>query len=109
MKVAFVIMFALALVLSQPLAASVADTAPKSCCGCGVKKCCVSNSSKSSGEIPAVPAQASAQKSFQAILLLTIRGIPSIAATDDQIAASSFSPSVAGAVPLFNRDCAYLL
>lgn len=112
MKQAFAILFALTLVWGQPLAAGIAccTAGAEPCCSCGGKmKCCVTQSSNSSQENPAVPASTIAQKDFQAALWLAVRLTAPVTGNDSRVAATSASVASARAVPLFARDCAYLL
>jgi hypothetical protein len=108
-KQAFAILFALALVMSQPLAAGVLCAGPASCCSCGGKmKCCLAESGNTSQETPAAPASTPAQKNFQAALWLVVHMTTPAIGKNSRVAATISSPA-AYAVPLFTRDCAYLL
>lgn len=112
MKQALAILFILALALGQPLAASAATCAgfPPPCCKCGGKmKCCVAQSGNTSQENPALPASAIAQKDFQAALCLVVPVTAPVTRNNSHVAASVASAASARAVPLFTRDCAYLL
>ena len=101
----------LALVLNQPLVATVACAQPATaCCACnGTKKCCVRESDKTGRETPAVPAPGVTQKDFSTVVWLAVRVIAPLAAPDCRVTATDFSTACLHAVPLFTRDCAYLL
>ena len=110
MKQAFAILFALTLVFGQPLAASTAHIAPSACCHCGgTKQCCVRDAAQSSRETPALPAPVSTQNNLQTVLWLTVSLIAPIPAQHCRDAAADFTAATPTAVPLFTRDCAYLL
>ncbi|MCX6894810.1 MAG: hypothetical protein NTZ16_04780 [Verrucomicrobia bacterium] len=55
------------------------------------------------------PGSTAAQKDFQAALWLVVHATASVAAPDNRVAATSVAPASARAVPLFTRDCAYLI
>jgi len=107
------IVFSLALVSAQLIA--FADTAPVTAqkvttCDCGMAKCCVAKSSDASKEAaPAVPAQSSSQKSFQIGLTLAAWSLTPQIVCDDLLISSRAAPMAVQSVPLFTRDCSYLL
>ncbi len=112
MKQAFAILFILALALGQPLATSAATCAgfPAPCCNCGGKmKCCVAQSSNTSQENPAAPASTVTQKNLQAALWPVVHTPTPVASNGDRVAATDSSSASVRTVPLFARDCAYLL
>ncbi len=101
----------LALVLNQPLLSSVACARPTTaCCACnGTKKCCLSDSKQTDREAPAVPAPNVTQKDFSTVVWLAVRVIAPLGTPDCRVAAADFPAASLPAVPLFARDCAYLL
>lgn len=111
MKSAFAILFMLALVLNQPLAASVACAQPaNACCACnGTKKCCMSDSKQTDREAPAVPAPNVSQKDFSTVVWLAVRVSAPLAPPDNRVAAADLSAASLPVVPLFTRDCAFLI
>lgn len=112
MKQVIAIFFALTLILGQPLA-MVATCCPKNveaCCDCGGKmKCCLAESGNPAPATPAVPAPNLVPKDFQGAFCLVAQLIQALPAVDHAIAPVSSACFIAGAVPLFARDCAYLL
>jgi hypothetical protein len=106
------IIFSAALVTAQLFAS--ADTAPtpvqkQSRCDCGKAKCCAAKSSDASKEIPAVPAPSSSQKSFQIVLTLTAWAMTPQTISEPQLIFAGSTPLPAQSVPIFTRDCSYLL
>lgn len=113
MKQAFAILFAIALVIGQPLTAIAAscDSKPSPCCDCGGKmKCCLADSDQSPQEIPAAPTPSNlTSPDFQTVLWLTVSFTAPVAAIDSRVAAKDFSASAFSTLPLFTRDCAFLI
>ncbi|HEX7471160.1 MAG TPA: hypothetical protein VF437_10585 [Verrucomicrobiae bacterium] len=107
------IFFALALALVTAQVFAFADTAiapqKKSCCDCGRAKCCAAKSDSASKDVPVVPAPSSNQKSFQIASPLAAWTLTTLNVSDAQVAAANFTSPVVRVVPLFTRDCAYLL
>jgi hypothetical protein len=107
-----VILFLTALATAHPLGLLAAGCrGPLPCCGCGGKmKCCAAQADQSPANTPATPAPESAQKDFQllnqlpAFTLVTL-----LPAADSRVAPHTFAIPLAGVVPLFTRDCAFLI
>ena len=111
MKRLFPILFGLLLVWAQLLAASVpvAPARPAhACCHCGGKMNCCAAPSSGSRQMPAVPANAGAQK----LLSISAPGIVVLALPENRAglicSASRLSLRPTGA-PLYVRDCARLI
>ena len=112
MKKVIAILFALALISGQPLSKAVASCGGAStpCCDCGGhQKCCVARSNDSSRETPAAPAPSSALKDVQLLQSLATGALFSFATPDHRVASHFIATPPASAVPLFTRDCAFLI
>jgi hypothetical protein len=105
------IVFSIALMTAQSLA--LAGSAPsaaakKDCCACN-SKCCASKSDNSAKDIPAVPAPSSSQKSFQVVLTLAAWVLTPQINSSETLVSLRAAPLLAQFVPLFTRNCSYLL
>jgi hypothetical protein len=107
-KIALAILFAFVLAMGQPMAEVVASPELKPCCGCGGSKCCVGKSDASE-DTPAVPVANSAQKDLQILNLPPAFALTAFVFSSDESAHFSFQLPITRSVPLFTRDCAYLL
>jgi hypothetical protein len=110
-KRALTILFLLALAFSQPLALLATDcSGPLPCCGCGGKmKCCVAEADSSPANAPAVPAPSFTQDNFQLLQLLPPGLMLPFSAPDCRVTPQIVAAAPAGAVPIFTRDCAFLI
>lgn len=109
MKQALAILFALALAFSQPLASAACAPAAH-CCGCGGKmKCCVRQAAAPDREAPAAPAPSAGEKDFQTLLPVPIRVIAPLASRTATCSPASHLAPLARSLPLFARDCAFLI
>ena len=112
MKKLAAIVFSFALIAAQVFAVAnvtpASVTVKKSCCTCDAP-CCASKAAASSEKIPAVPAPTFTLKNLPAISGQTIISIcfntPAIIAP---VSTASHSVSIRD-VPLFARDCAFLI
>jgi hypothetical protein len=111
-KTALVILFSLALMLAGlpvPAAFACVRTAPKSCCHCGGKMaCCQPGAAHPAGQNPALPAPRSAQTDFLPALCLAMAVLALPPAAEFQTLSVTSTPPMR-AVPLFTRDCAFLI
>ena len=113
MKKVCAILFSLALLLAGlPLSVTTAcaDNTPKACCSCGGHSdCCAANTSAPTSEIPAAPAPSSVQNDFNAITWIVAAWLTTPVATDRPNCFVTSTSPVASVVPLFTRDCAFLI
>ena len=98
------------MVAGIPLAPACARSAPKACCHCGGKAaCCAAKNTQPAAEVPAAPVPGSTQNHFQAALFLAVSFLNLPPAADlPAFSAIAASPAT-HAVPLFTRDCAFLI
>ena len=111
MKKLLAIFFVLALALIQPAVANLGDCATAAkCCDCGGKmKCCVSKSTQPDREAPAATSPNVSQKDFQTILPLLLRVTTPIIPAPQNVFSTDRSTLVSSAIPIFARDCAFLI
>ena len=111
MKKLFAIFFSLALISAQMFAfagdALLTGQKEKSC-GCKAN-CCTAKSNDASKETPAVPAPSSSLKSFQFALTLTAWSLAPQIISDEPFVSHQAAPILSQSVPIFARDCSYLL
>jgi hypothetical protein len=90
---------------------SAVASAPQKCkrCDCGMKKCCVKTAAPESNQAPAAPAPARSLKQFQSPVILSTPIAASAASQSCQVffPASTFRP--AQAIPVYDRNCAWLI
>jgi len=113
---AFAILFSVVLVLTQSqfLAGASAPAAQRACAGCACGKaacprdCCLDRSAPVSQPLPVVPSRTAAQDhSFSLLptaLLVTVSVCPI-----SEVATPFPSPARAKALPLYQRNCAWLI
>jgi len=105
------IIFSLALISAQMFAfAGVAPLTGQKAKSCACKaNCCAAKSNDASKETPAVPAPSSSLKSFQIAFSLTVWSLSPQFISDERSVSSHDAPVLAQSLPLFTRDCSYLL
>ncbi|HMP84848.1 MAG TPA: hypothetical protein PKA41_19315 [Verrucomicrobiota bacterium] len=112
MKTAIAILMTILLAFSQSSAAvSIACvSAPAPCCDCGgTMKCCVASPSQSLPETPAPPATESGLKCLQLLQAPLLSGLMPPTAVEPICPGSHSLPVSSCAVPIFTRDCAFLI
>jgi hypothetical protein len=103
------ILFTLALLLAQPLAALNSQAATVGqCCNCHMA-CCAATDNTTPQPAPAAPAPESAQKVFLSLNLLPFALSFVLPAPDNRVGSKDIATTSASAVPLFQRDCAFLI
>jgi len=107
------IIFSLALLLAGlPLSVTTAcaGLAPKTCCACaGHSDCCAAKASTPTSDTPAAPAPSFSQNDFHAITWTVLSWLTTTAATEIQDNFSTSPAPSVSSVPLFARDCAFLI
>lgn len=79
------------------------------CCSCKQLNCCVAQPTPAPEPVPATPARAISQSNLQIIAAFVSLLLP---APEKATAPVSFSPSISPvptAVPLYDRNCSYLI
>ena len=111
MKKLFAIFFSLALVSAHLFAfAGDAPLTGQKATSCACKaSCCTAKSSDTSKESPAVPAPSSSLKSFQFALTLTAWPLTPQIISDESFISHQAAPILSQSVPIFTRNCSYLL
>lgn len=112
MNKAIAILFSIALVLGQALAAPSVSCAPEAaaCCGCGgAMKCCVSDTGQTNPTTPAPLPSQSSQNDFQFLQLNRVTVFLYNQATDNRIVPGCDVSCRSSDVPIFTRDCAFLI
>jgi hypothetical protein len=109
-KTALAIWFSLALVFAGlPPTSACPKPASKPCCHCGGKAaCCKAKNSPLTGEAPAAPTPRSGQTDLLQVISLPV-SVLTLPAPAGPCALSARSTPPDRAVPLFMRDCAFLL
>jgi hypothetical protein len=109
-KAVLAILFSLALMFAGiPAASACAKTVSKPCCHCGGKaSCCKTTNPQPAGQNPAAPAPRSTQTDFLPAICLAA-SVPALppAPGHGSLSVNSIPPT--RAVPLFTRDCAFLI
>jgi hypothetical protein len=116
-KSIFAILFSLVLVATQTVFASNGvgvssqQSATHTCCGnsCCHKSCCVAKDAPASAPMPVAPARTVSQTDSQ-LLVTVIQALlqPPVATTSNFVSPPSSIPASV-AVPLYERNCSYLI
>ncbi|HWW03310.1 MAG TPA: hypothetical protein VNZ64_26645 [Candidatus Acidoferrum sp.] len=113
MRTLLAMLFAVALVLEQSVSVGTAGlaTAQSGCrpCVCASRKCCVSKSSPTPAPAPATPVRSLSLKQHQSMLPPNSVVCALMVSLAPRLSSVFFSVLSAEAVPLYQRDCAFLL
>src|SRR5947209_6833676 len=108
-KITFAFLLSLLLAGTQSvLLAAAPPSAPASCACPGCKKACCAAKGTAPAPQPAAPTRAADQSAlFMAVLVRLVAFSPS--STAQVSSAYSSAPSLAAVVPLYQRNCSYLI
>lgn len=78
-------------------------------CGCGLKHCCLQQADKDSQPVPSAPLRTTQETQLQVVLVLVAQLLDQPALTEVQLPPAGYFTPRATVMPLYQRNCSYLI